>query len=154
MTISKFSNEYGFLSNFYYIQFMHDGHTWTTAEHTYQAAKTNSVEWKIKVMEAKTPVLAKRLGKRMPVREDWERIKLQAMEGILRSKFAPTSGMAESLIATGTQKLVEGNYWHDNFWGVCNCHTRAHCGNGKNNLGKLLMKIRDELKERRVLCPK
>ena len=45
---------------------------------------------------------------------------------------------------TGDAELIEGNTWHDNYWGVCSC---SKCnGRGKNRLGKLLMKVREELR--------
>ncbi len=54
------------------------------------------------------------------------------------SKFTRHFDLREKLLATGDRKLVEGNTWGDTFWGVCR-------GNGKNHLGKILMKIRAEL---------
>ena len=48
------------------------------------------------------------------------------------------------LLATGGEELIEGNWWHDNFFGVCTC---GPCdGKGKNNLGKILMRVREESK--------
>ena len=61
----------------------------------------------------------------------------------LRTKFS-IKGLKEKLLATGDEELVEGNFWHDNFWGVCSC---SKCGNkGQNKLGKLLMQVREEIK--------
>ena len=65
------------------------------------------------------------------------------MEELLRLKFAQPY-LRDLLIATGEQKLIEGNYWHDNFWGSCSCEK---CGDkGENHLGRLLMKLRSEYK--------
>ena len=65
------------------------------------------------------------------------------MEGGLRQKYAKDP-LRQMLLDTGDAILIEGNFWHDNFFGSCTC---PKCGNkGQNNLGKLLMQIRDEMK--------
>ena len=61
------------------------------------------------------------------------------MEEALRKKFSDP-GLRKALLDTGDEYLEEGNTWRDEYWGVCN-------GIGKNRLGKLLMKIRDELRQ-------
>ena len=62
------------------------------------------------------------------------------MEELLRIKFSDEF-LKQQLLSTG-EELIEGNYWHDNFWVSCSCEK---CGNrGQNNLGKLLMKLRSE----------
>jgi predicted NAD-dependent protein-ADP-ribosyltransferase YbiA (DUF1768 family) len=86
-----------------------------------------------------TPSQAKWEGRKIPIRKDWEDVKLDVMESLLRVKFADLE-LKQLLLATGTAKLIEGNFWGDTYWGVC-------AGIGRNNLGKLLMKIRDELRE-------
>lgn len=86
---------------------------------------------------------AKRLGRTITLRSDWETVKLEVMEQLVRQKFQYQL-LKEKLLETEDAILIEGNYWHDNFWGSCTC---AKCGNrGQNNLGKILMKIREELK--------
>ena len=55
----------------------------------------------------------------------------------LRYKFS-NPDLKEKLLATGNEELVEGNWWGDQYWGICD-------GIGKNKLGKLLMKVRKEL---------
>jgi predicted NAD-dependent protein-ADP-ribosyltransferase YbiA (DUF1768 family) len=67
------------------------------------------------------------------------------MEAALRKKFAIPE-LREKLLATGDAWLEEGNHWHDNFWGVCHC---IDCQDemGWNHLGKLLMKIRADIRE-------
>lgn len=87
-----------------------------------------------------SPGEAKRLGRKATLRLDWEKVKLTIMEDLLRQKFA-WKELKEKLLSTGDEELVEGNTWSDTFWGVCN-------GKGENHLGKLLMKIREELKEK------
>ena len=65
------------------------------------------------------------------------------MEDCLRAKFAIPE-LKEMLLATGDEELIEGTWWHDQFWVVC--YFDQHKGEGQNHLGKLLMKIREELK--------
>lgn len=124
-------NDFSFLSNFY-------AHGRWTAEHQYQAAKTDDATWKAAIMGASTPGEAKKLGRRAPMRPDWEEVKVDVMLDILRVKFRRPE-MAEKLLATGDAELVEGNWWGDTFWGVCR-------GRGQNHLGRLLMQVREELR--------
>ena len=82
---------------------------------------------------------AKRLGSQIPLRHDWEQVKLDVMETILRDKFTRHSGLRVQLLDTGDRELVEQNTWGDRFWGVC--------GVGENHLGRLLVKIRTGLRD-------
>lgn len=108
-------------------------------EHAYQAAKTFDPHMRETIASANTPAEAKRLARKVVLRHDWSDVKLSIMEELLRLKFARGSDLAQQLLNTGDQELVEVNWWNDTFWGVCN-------GRGANHLGKLLMKIREELK--------
>ena len=65
--------------------------------------------------------------------------KFHLMKRLLKMKFAIPE-LKEMLLATGDEELVEGNYWHDTIWGVCD-------GVGENHLGKMLMEIRENLKQ-------
>ena len=94
---------------------------------------------KLKIAQATKPVTAKKMGRRVNLRKDWEDVKIQVMEKGLRLKFQDPT-LRKKLLATGDEELVEGNPWGDRYWGVCN-------GSGKNKLGKLLMKIREELQD-------
>lgn len=96
-------------------------------------------EEKLKIAKATKPAKAKKMGRQVKLRKDWEDIKLQVMEKALRLKFQDST-LRKKLIATGDEELVEGNPWGDRYWGVYN-------GSGKNKLGKLLMKIRKELQD-------
>ena len=78
----------------------------------------------------------------MPLRPDWEKVKNGIMEEIVCAKFTQHTDLAEKLLATGDRVLVEGNHWGDTFWGV---DTRT--GQGENHLGKILMKVREELRQ-------
>ena len=76
----------------------------------------------------------------MRLRSDWENIKDEIMEDIVRAKFTQHTDLQELLLETGTARLVEGNTWNDRYWGV-----DIHSGIGKNRLGEILMKVRSEL---------
>ena len=145
--IDHFDGEYAFLSNFYGspIYFATTGKIAPTVEHYFQAAKCCYCEDMDKILSAPTPGKAKRLGRSIPLRADWENIKLAVMERALNLKFASAKSR-EKLLTTGDAYLKEGNTWHDNFWGDCSCD---RCKNilGQNHLGRLLMKIRAELAE-------
>ena len=145
--ITVFDGDHEFLSNFSPDSFEWRNIHWQTSEHAYQAVKTVNHEEFEYVKNADSPGQAKKRGRRIKCRADWEQIKDEVMLDILRCKFAPGTELAGKLVATGEAELVEGNYWHDCYWGRCTC---AGCGNkGKNMLGKTLMQIRAELKEQK-----
>jgi ribA/ribD-fused uncharacterized protein len=137
--IDNFSGQYEFLSNFHPSPITYSGDEFATAEHAFQASKTGNSEQREKVRTAKTPGEAKRLGKKVTLRPDWNSIRLRIMSEILRKKFAPGTNLAKQLVETGDVRLVEGNTWNDKFWGICK-------GIGYNHLGQILMEIRAELK--------
>ena len=136
--IAKFRGPHFFLSTFFISPFQWAGQMWPSAEHAYQAMKTEDPRWQERIRTAKTSQEAKKLG-RMAPQCMWEHEKCLDMYTILKAKFAPGSLLAEKLQATGTQKLVEGNWWGETFWGQC------PVGYGENWLGKLLMKVREDL---------
>jgi ribA/ribD-fused uncharacterized protein len=144
--INNFSGEYAFLSNFYYAVFLdEDNVEWPTAEHFFQAMKSSDREERENIRRAGTPGQAKRLGRKCAMRPEWENVKLYEMLRAVTYKFGGNSDLEQKLLATGNETLVEGNYWHDNFWGSCQCEK---CGSqGKNHLGKLLMQIRTALRD-------
>ena len=132
-----------FLSNFYPFAVDYDGVTYLTVEHAYQAAKTPPVHrWRIQA--AAHPSDAKRLGRKVPLRQDWEVVKNDVMKGLLRQKFSK-AGLAMRLLETGTLVIIEGNNWGDRYWGVCEGSDGRHTG--KNVLGLMLMEIREEMRK-------
>lgn len=142
MAVNDFGGKYRFLSNFYPCKVVLDGIMYNSTEQAYQAAKTLDPVLRKEIQEAETFNKAKRLGSRVALRSDWEEVKLGVMQDLLEQKFAPGTGLREKLDATAPQKLTEGNYWHDNFYGSCicdKCKNKPH----RNELGKLLMLIRD-----------
>lgn len=143
--INKFRGEYNWLSNFAEVQVFYEGIEFWSVENAYVAAKTTDVKYK-HIVAKLTASEAKYLGKILPIREDWEEVKLAIMENLLRQKFG-YKFFADRLRETGTQEIVECNTWHDNFWGICTCLTCSYNYKQKNNLGKLIMKIRDDLRQ-------
>ncbi len=141
--ILRFSGEYRFLSNFYYCPVHYDGRVFPTAEHAYQYAKCIRHGDKLCIIGAESPGEAKRRGRSITLRPDWAQVKLGVMEEIVGSKFTNCLTLSRQLLDTNGAVLVEGNYWHDNYWGVCSC--RKCLGYGQNNLGRILMSIRDRL---------
>lgn len=144
--ITSFSGEYEFLSNFYLIDVEFQGETYPSVEHAYQAAKfPKDSPVRTHIRNQVTPSKAKRIGRRFPnIVSNWDRIKISVMLNLLREKFKNTH-LHNLLISTGNNKLVEGNYWGDTFWGICN-------GVGSNNLGILLEEVRWEI-QGDWICP-
>ena len=141
--IGIFDGEFAFLSNFYEHPIEYKGITYPTNEHFFQAMKTLDQKEHMKIAAAPTPGKSKRLGRSVNLRPDWEDVKDDIMLLALRLKFSDRD-MAKKLLATGDEYLVEGTWWHDRYWGVCSCPVCD--GRGKNRLGELLMKVREELK--------
>lgn len=144
--INCFDKQYAFLSNFYSSPIIdEDGIVYPTVEHYFQAMKTLDKAQRFNIAIQPTPGKAKRLGRRCELRPDWESIKDSIMETALKQKFSDPD-FQQALLDTGDEWLEEGNTWHDNYWGVCHCE-KCQDIVGKNTLGKLLMKVRQEIKE-------
>lgn len=144
MNIDSFSGRYRFLSNFFPSLITISDKSYATVEHAFQAAKLPDPKHQERVRMAGTPVYAKRLGYTYPRRDDWDEIKDGVMLELLRLKFQHHPTLAQSLLMTGSSRLVEGNTWGDRYWGVCG-------GVGKNRLGELLMQVREEIRQGRSL---
>lgn len=156
--IDSFSGHYEFLSNFYptpqpiwlrlrcvYSPLANWGYP--GAEYAYQAAKTWDHQWRAYILMAQTPGIAKRMAgpkSKMPLRGDWDVIRLGLMKDLLIQKFSHPI-LRERLLATDDHDLIEGNNWGDLYWGVCN-------DQGENHLGKLLMEIRSDIRLGRYLA--
>jgi ribA/ribD-fused uncharacterized protein len=135
--IDRFSGEYAWLSNFWPSPVTVGGRTYPTVEHAYQASKTTNEAQRRAVADAPTPGQAKRAGRHVTLREDWDGIRLGVMYKLVRQKFGDAE-LARRLLATGDELLVEGNTWGDAFWGVYQFR-------GENHLGKILMRVRGEI---------
>ena len=148
--IESFSGRYNFLSNFYPVKIEHQGIKYPTLEHYYVAMKVKNdqqIDGKYITMIDCRELIArmpqaskvKQFGKIIKVRRDWDDVKLDVMLWGVREKFKQED-LKQMLLDTGDEELVEGNFWNDTFWGVCR-------GEGQNNLGKILMKVRTELRQ-------
>ena len=135
--ITKFDGPWRFLSNFWEEPLHIQGMTFKTAEHAFQAAKCADTSDMLRIMKCQTPGEAKRMGRQVKLRLDWEEVKIEIMLEIVRAKFQ-NQKLAQMLLHTESAELIEGNTWGDTFWGVCN-------GQGKNWLGSILMVVRSEL---------
>ncbi len=149
MRIDEFMGEYRWLSNFVGKITNSNGETYPTVEHAYQSAKSFDPIDKYIIHSAKTPKEARKLGQTIELRPDWENVKLEIMYRLVRAKFTQNKWLASLLIATGDADLIEGNYWNDTYWGVCD-------GVGENYLGKILMAVRRGLTKPpwRIRCDK
>lgn len=147
MKIDCFDGKYAFLSNFYSspIAPFDDGIVYPTVEHAFQAYKTTDINKRKEIAAQPTPGKAKRLGRHVKMRDDWREIRIDIMYIALKEKFRDLE-LRTKLLATENAELVEGNTWSDNFWGDCHC-PKCRDIKGENNLGKLLMKIREDYKK-------
>lgn len=140
--ITEFRGEYSFLSNFTPVEIVYKGRIYASVEHAYMSAKSDDPFWKDYCTNPNISAGdVKREGKKVQLVHDWELIKFTVMEDCLRDKFLrePFKSM---LIATGNQNIQEGNRWGDRVWGV---DLKENPNIGENHLGRLLMKIREEL---------
>lgn len=149
--IVSFRGEFRFLSNFYPAEVEIDGIVFPTAEHAFQAQKTLSERWRRYISHQSTPRLAKKIGRELELREDWEEVKVNVMLGTLAVKFGSHDDLGDLLLATERRQLVEGNVWGDTFWG---CVQRKGGWVGENHLGRSLMTIRSLLRNEREIGSK
>ncbi len=133
-------NEFDFLSNFHESNVVYEGVDWRTSEHAYQAMKTLDMNQRLNILEIYMPGDAKQYGRTVTMRADWDDIKLDVMEDIVRCKFQQHPELVERLLCTEDIPIEEGNTWKDTYWGIC-----AFTGIGENHLGKILMNLRESL---------
>lgn len=132
---------YGCFSNFSPHRIFLKDKIWKTSEHYFQAQKFAGTEHEEKVRLAPTPKEAANLGRsrQRPLRRDWETVKDDIMREALRAKFTQHKDLKKILLETGDALIVEHTK-NDRYWGD------GGDGTGKNMLGKLLMELREELK--------
>lgn len=142
--IREFSGKYYFLSNFFQSSVTWQGLTYQNNEAAFQSAKTlnENARRSFTVLD---PSTAKSRGRKVLLRDDWESVKYGIMYEICKAKFTQNADLKKKLLNTGDVYLEEGNTWHDNIWGNCHCDKCKDIA-GQNHLGKILMKIREELK--------
>lgn len=137
-----FQNEYRFLSNFICPNpIVFDGVKYSTVEHAYVAHKTTDKQLRLGISKIKSPGEAKKYGRTINIRKDFDFLKLHLMFKLVKLKFKNNPYLLEKLISIDGE-IVEHNYWHDNFWGNCTCQ-KCNDIMGENNLGKILMYIRE-----------
>jgi len=137
--IAKFTGSYRFLSNFWPCKVTYCGVRYDSVEHAYQAAKTLDPAEREMVRSQPTAGKAKKAGRRVTIHPGWDGMKVDVMRNLTQQKFS-NHPLKQMLLATDGEDLVEGNTWGDTFWGVCD-------GVGENWLGKILMEVRQMIKE-------
>jgi N-glycosidase YbiA len=135
----KIKDPHGYMSNFYRARIFIEGKWWDTTEHYYQALKTCDLDEQDRVRKAKTPKEARELGQKVQLRSDFDILKDSIMKKCVLAKFVQHHDIREQLLATNDEELIEDSKV-DAYWGI------GADGNGKNNLGKILMEVRHELR--------
>lgn len=143
--VKGFFGEYRFLSNFeelkkpIYVFSNGVEYIYWSSEAAYMSFKSDDPEFKAALEEVPTPGAAKRLGRSVELVPNWENgTRDMAMYESVYAKFENNLELKQKLIDTFPKVLVETNNWGDTYWGECD-------GIGKNNLGKTLMRVRQEL---------
>ena len=143
MKINSFSGPYEYLSNFYDAPVFFEGLHYKNSEAAYQAGKASNPLVR-RLFTGLSPGKAKRLGRSMPIREDWDAVKADYMRRVVHAKFTQNPLLAQALIQTGDAEIEEGNVWHDNYFGNCGCPA-CRKTEGLNILGRILMEERERL---------
>jgi len=138
--IKQFRGRYRFLSNFFPAEITYNGFVCATNEHAFQLAKAATQQGRDMVAAADSPQEAKRVGRNVFLRNDWESVKLNVMWEITLLKYTTHPALLGMLLDTGDARLIEGNRWGDTFWGVS-----VFNGKGENHLGRILMRAREHL---------
>ena len=142
--VYAFCCEYRWLSNFWPSKIKFDGYEYDSVEAAYHSAKNNSKEWKEFCAKNDSSSI-KKAGQEISLRDDWEDVKVDIMEKLIRLKFNDNQELKQKLLETGDMVIEEGNEWGDVFWGV-DLKTKE----GKNILGKIIMKVREEIKNKKT----
>ena len=135
--ILEFQGNYRWLSNFYPCRIEYFGYVYKSVEHSYQAQKSNSQEWKTYCEKENNPALVRKKSRNIMIIENWDDLKYKIMNDLLELKFSQPA-FKIWLKNTGNSIIEEGNYWGDVYWGI-----DMKSGKGYNHLGKLIMSIRD-----------
>ena len=136
--INSFTGKNYFLSNFSHSKIEMNGLIFNNGEAAFHSHKDPS---RASEFVGLNPSAAKKLGRSVKLREDWEEVKDHIMYQVTVAKFSQNTLLKEKLLATGDKDLVEGNNWNDKYWGVCD-------GEGKNMLGRILVLTRNYLKHK------
>ena len=133
--------KWGDLSNFAMSEIEIDGKKWKTVEHYFQAQKTLDEKEQEKIRKSFKPKIAKKLGREVKLRSDWDGVRVDVMRKALEEKFEKFE-YQKLLLATNDRPIYEDAPW-DKFWGTGNYRATEP---GRNMLGELLMEIRDRIK--------
>lgn len=134
--IKGFHGTYFFLSNFSDSKIKIGNYTFDNGEAAFHSFKQPEIAY---VFVGVNPSTAKKKGRMVHLRSDWEEVKDNVMYNVVKAKFEQNPDLKEKLIATDDAYLEETNTWRDCYWGV-------YYGKGKNKLGEILMRVREELK--------
>lgn len=137
----RVSGDFGCFSNFAPYPIQVDGKQWPTSEHYFQAQKFEDREHQEAIRKTKSPMIAARMGRdrKKPLRHDWESVKVEVMRRAVRAKFTQHEDIYRILLSTGDARIVEHTE-NDSYWGD------GGDGSGKNMLGRILMEIREQLR--------
>lgn len=136
--IHKFKGEYDFLNNRFGCSFMWQGIRFNSVETAFQASKCED-EAERKLFSRLSVEKAAMKGGQITPSPEWEERKLETMMSIQIAKFIQNPSLMKRLIATGNCKIINGNNKQETYWGV-----DLYSWKGENNLGKILMTIRDK----------
>ena len=142
--IDEFRGKYFFLSNFFVIPILYKGDWYVSSEHAFQAQKAINEKDRQYIQDARTPRIAKQRGNEIALRPNWRAIRMPKMYDILICKFTDNV-LSKKLLETGGVLLIEGNSWGDRYWGMVRDKVTGEW-KGDNFLGKLLMKVRNEIR--------
>lgn len=129
---------YGFLNNYTRTRIFIFEKWYPTVEHAYQAQKATNAKDHELIRTAPTPKDARILGQQIKMIDGWDNIKIGVMRACLIAKFTQHPQLLVELISTENSEIVEDSPI-DSFWGI------GEHKNGQNNLGKLLVEVRNLL---------
>lgn len=139
----RFRGDYDFLSNFYPKSITFEGDVYPSVENAFQASKCINKSDR-EVFKHCSPKEAKKFGRQVKLRDDWEEVKIDLMTILVTTKFKDPKLAARLMLVQDT--IIEHNTWHDNFWGSCTCE---RCNdNGYNVLGIILGEVRKDILSR------
>ncbi len=139
------SPKHAFLSNFALVKIEYGDMIYSSVEHAYMSAKSDDIQWKQYCANSNVkPGDVKKASRHIRLVDNWNSIKFAVMEECVRKKFIQEPFKTD-LLATGNEHIQEGNWWNDKVWGV---DLKSNPPVGENHLGKLIMKVREELKQK------
>lgn len=138
-----FRGPYRFLSNDSWCTVTWKGVEYPSVTHAFQCAQTFDKAKQEEIKKTKRFTRVRRIGKTALQRPGWEKIQLAVLESLLRQKFAQPK-FRQVLLSTKDYKLINGDHRGETYWGmIYHCHKWL----GENHLGKLLMKIREDIQK-------